>query len=76
VILVYIAGIFLIGVLGLFWPRGMQRLSIRWAELGMYPFPGLVRSAAYVWVLRALGLLCIGVTFFLLSGVLGAAVKQ
>jgi hypothetical protein len=71
VILSCIAGIFLIGVLCLVWPRRMQRVAIWWADLGMYPFPNFVRSEAYVWVLRLLGVMCLGVTLFLFSGILG-----
>lgn len=70
VILGSVTGIFLIGLLCLIWPRGMQRVSIWWADLGMVfpPFRSFVRSPAYVWVLRVLGVLCLGVTLFLLSG--------
>jgi hypothetical protein len=71
VILACIAGIFVIGVLCLVWPRGMQRVSVWWADRGMYPFPSLVRSTYYVWVLRLLGLFLIGVTIFLLSAAIG-----
>jgi hypothetical protein len=66
-----IAGIFVIGALCLVWPRGMQRVSVWWADRGMYPFPSLVRSPYYVWVLRLLGLFLIGVIVFLLSGAIG-----
>jgi hypothetical protein len=72
VIVACIAGIFVVGVLCLVWPSGMQRVSIWWAELGMYPFPNLVRSPYYVWVLRLLGLFLIGLIVFLLSGAIGA----
>lgn len=72
VILGCVAGIFVVGVLCLIWPRGMQRVSIWWADLGMYPFPGLPRWRYYVWLLRLIGLFFIGVTAFLLSGVLGS----
>jgi hypothetical protein len=72
VILGCVAGLFAIGVLCLVWPRGMQRASIWWADLGMYPFPGLARSPYFVWVLRLLGLFLVGLTAFLLSGVIGS----
>lgn len=63
-----VGGLFVLGMMCLLWPRRLQRFSVWWAELGMYPFPGFARSEAYVWVLRALGALCIGLTLFLLSG--------
>jgi hypothetical protein len=65
-ILACIAAIFTIGMLCLVWPGGMQRVSIWWADLGMYPFPGFVRSSLYVWVLRFLGVSLIGLVLFLL----------
>jgi hypothetical protein len=74
VIVACIAGIFAIGVLCLVWPRGMQRVSVWWADRGMYPFPSFVRSTYYVWVLRLLGLFLIGVIVFLLSGAIGTQV--
>jgi hypothetical protein len=67
-----IAGIFVIGILCLVWPRGMQRASIWWADLGMYPFPGFVRSPFYVWVLRLLGVFLVGLVGFLLSAAIRA----
>lgn len=70
VILGCIAGIFLLGVLCLAIPRRLQRASIRLTDLGLYPFPTLVRTEACVWFFRAFGVLCIGVTLFLLSGTL------
>jgi hypothetical protein len=63
-----IAGIFALGVLCLAIPRRLQRVSIWLTDLGFYPFPSFVRSEVCVWSLRALGVLCIGVTLFLLSG--------
>ena len=71
-----VLGIFLIGVLCLFWPRGMQGVSVWWADRGMYPFPGFVKSPAYRWILRFLGLICIAVTLFLLTGVLKAVLAK
>jgi len=67
-----IAAIFVIGVLCLVWPSGMQRVSVWWADRGMYPFPSLVRSPYYLWVLRLLGLFLIGGIAFLLSVAIGA----
>jgi hypothetical protein len=72
VIVACIAGIFVVGVLCLVWPSGMQRVSVWWADRGMYPFLRLVRSPYYIWVLRLFGLFLIGVVVFLLNGVIGA----
>ena len=67
-VLACLIALFAIGMLCLLSPAAMQRASIRWAELGMSPFPSFYRCPGYVWVLRLFGLALIGLTLFLLGG--------
>ena len=54
----------IVGVVCLVWPEKVQEFAIRWSGqgLGKYnPFLGWMKTRGYIWMLRIIGIIAIGV---------------